>query len=251
MLLPTSHWSSGIGIADIGIILYLRKKKEGKRRRKEKTRRPGCVWIVIRSTGFCWHEYWCLSLLGQTYLIPTLQNSHVQSGFSTKLLQELVLHQDTQQCHLQFVIQEMPSLVCMLESGAKPFDASSLQLSALLKKRIRHMPLLERMFELGLTVRKEDVQVAFEVLPNDRVDILELMLSKFKFESTSFEAIQKAAVESNKKKLLACLNKHMPEDPKVLLSLLLQLYDHVIVLLHNMLCHCILASSPGSLRGRG
>ena len=73
------------------------------------------------------------------------------------------------------------------------------------------------MFELGMTVREEDIKVAFEALPDDRVDILELVLSKFKFESTSFEAVRKAAVESNKDHLLACLNKHTPKDPKVLL----------------------------------
>ena len=74
------------------------------------------------------------------------------------------------------------------------------------------------MFELGMTVREEDIKVAFEVLPDDRVDILELVLSKFKFESTSSEAVRKAAVENSKDQLLACLNKHMPKDPKVLLE---------------------------------
>lgn len=156
-----------------------------------------------------------LLLLGQMHLAPILQDSHVQSGFSTNLLQELVSHQSSKQSHIQFVVQEMHVL-----SSNQPFDASCIKLSTLLKKPIRYLPLLKRMFDLGMTVREKDIKVAFQILPDDRVDILELILSKFKFESTSFEAVRKPAVESNKKQLLACLNKHMPEDPKVLISLL-------------------------------
>ena len=153
-----------------------------------------------------------LPLLGQTHLFPILQDSHVQSGFCTSLLREIVSRQDSQQRHLQFVVQEMRVM-----SSNQPFDASCIHLSTLLKKPIRYLPLLKKMFELGMTVRKEDIKVAFEVLPDDQVDILELVLSEFKFESTSFEAVRKAAVESNKNQLLACLNKHMPKDPKVML----------------------------------
>jgi len=146
-----------------------------------------------------------MSFLGQTHLIPAFQDSNVQSGFCTNLLQELVSHHDTQQSHISFVVLEM--------SYSRPFDVSSIQLTKLLKKPVRHLPLLKRMFELGMTVKDEDVMVAVEILPDDRTDILQLILSNFKPEPAFYKAVHKAAHRKGKRQLLTCLNKHAPQSP--------------------------------------
>ena len=141
-------------------------------------------------------------------MIPAFQDSNVQSGFCTNLLQELVSHHDTKQSHINFVVLEM-----RIVSYSQPFDASSIQLMVLLKKNVRDVPLLKRMLELGMTLKGEDVIVAVEILPDDRTEILQLILSNFKFEPAFFKAVQKTALDNNKRQFLSCLKEHIPQPP--------------------------------------
>ena len=177
----------------------------------------GCVYVACMNDGH-------YIILGQTHLIPALQDSNLQSGFFTTLLRDVVSHHATQQSHINFVVLEM-----RVVSYSQPFDASSIQLATLLKKPVRHLPLLKKMFELGMTVKEDDVRVAVQILPDDRTDILQLILTNCKLESAFFEAVQKAAHRKSKRKLLACLNKHVPQslhgdEPKVKLNGRLPIY---------------------------
>ena len=144
-------------------------------------------------------------------MLPILNDSNVQSGFCTKLLQEFLSRQDTKESYLQFLLFEMP-----ISSSTPPFDASCIELSAVLKKRFTDNKLLRGLFELGMTAEMTDIQIAVDVLPDTEVGVknLELILSRCSLVA-SLKSMRHAAKKAGKTRLASCLAKHEPK-PAVL-----------------------------------
>jgi len=85
-----------------------------------------------------------------TLLIPELQPQQIEGGFSTELLQKLILRPGVKQEHLNFVIFKLPP-----PSSEQPFNAAKIELAKLLKLPVADQTILERLFELGMNTKLE------------------------------------------------------------------------------------------------
>ena len=137
-----------------------------------------------------------LSYTEITSMLPDLRDG-VASGFSVQLFNELLSREDTKTKHLKFLVFEIISV----------FNASSIALSQLLRKSIVSKKFLRKMFELGMVANDEDVKVAVETLPDTRLDILELIISKWGKAADGFDHLL-SAMERKKINLAASLIKH-------------------------------------------
>lgn len=150
---------------------------------------------------------WYSLSVGLTHLLPILTDNDVQSGFCTRLLQELLSRPETKQNHLQFLVLQM-----YINSFKPPFDASCVALSEILKRRFTNEKLLVRLFELGMRIKDTDIEIAVEVLPNRNASVktLELILSEYG-KLTSLKSLCEVAKRSGNTRLVSYLAKLAPE----------------------------------------
>ena len=135
-------------------------------------------------------------------LLPTLQPGDVQSGFSTKLLRELVPRSEVRQSHLLFVIFHLPPL----SLATRAYNASQISLGLLLEKPVDDDSLLKRLFDLGMRVKEEDVMKAVNLLPESKLKTLQLILGHATVIEVSRRCISDAsekAMEAKKMNFLA------------------------------------------------
>ena len=165
--------------------------------------------------------------------LPLFTDSELKSGFCVKLLQKLLLKQKTKECHISFVIFHM----CPKKQA---FDASEIELAALLKVPVTDRKLLERLFEFRIQVTSDSIQIAVSLLPVSSVNILMLIITKCVTGVTPDilnQSCQKA-YSARKLPFVMCLIEHGAESPAeptdlILLAIKLNSFDMVLNLLLN------------------
>ena len=127
---------------------------------------------------------------------------------TTQLLQELLSKPETTQKHIQCII--------LPKGASKPqFNGTSVNLSDVLKKGVTDVNVLERLFQMGMDVTEGDVQLAVECLPDTRVDILKLIISKYDEVSIAcLNKMCKLAMNVKKMKFIACFIEHGAKPPR-------------------------------------
>lgn len=90
-----------------------------------------------------------LFLADLTSLLPGLLDSHVKSGFATKLLKEVISDQSSTIEHIEYVLFDM-----RIESSMKPphFSASSVSPGSLLRREMFSLRVYKELAECGMTV---------------------------------------------------------------------------------------------------
>lgn len=175
----------------------------------------------------------CLLFADCCQLLPLFTDSELKSGFCVKLLQKLLLKQKTKERHISFVIFHM----CPKKQA---FDASEIELAALLKVPVTDKKLLEKLFEFKIKVTSDNIQAAVSLLPVSSVDILMLIITKCMTGVTPEilnQSCQKA-YSARKLPFVLCLIEHGAESPAeptdlILLALKLNNFDMVLNLLLN------------------
>ena len=164
-------------------------------------------------------------------LLPLFTDSELKSGFCVKLLQKLLLKQKTKEGHIAFVIFHM----C---PKTQAFDASKIELAALLKVPVTDRKLLEKLFEFRIKVTSDSIQLAVSLLPVYSVDILMLIITKGMTDVTPDILNQSCQKAYGAKKLpfVFCLIEHGTELPAettdlILLSLKYDCFDMALNLL--------------------
>ena len=140
-------------------------------------------------------------------LTDLLKDISISSDVCPKLFSELVRKENVKQEYIRFLISR------------QQFDASGIELSTLLHSTVLDRALIERMFELGMTVRESDIQEAVETLYEKDEHIMDVILSKYGNKNPrSLDQPCKEALNAKKHKLASCLKKHgaVPEGPKVI-----------------------------------
>ena len=112
--------------------------------------------------------------------------------FSKKLFQELLFRRKATAKHFELVMKCTP-----------PFDASQVQLSELLKKQFTDKNSIEMLFEMGMKVKKVDIELAVKLLPESNIDTLNLLVSNC--SSNDFDEACKEAIRANRDRFTACL----------------------------------------------
>lgn len=83
-----------------------------------------------------------------TGLLLTLNDSHVETGFTTKLLEEAIRNCSSTLEHVEYLLFDMK-----VESSIKPhFKASGLSTASILRKRMFSLQLFQKLIECGLVI---------------------------------------------------------------------------------------------------
>ena len=137
--------------------------------------------------------------------------SNIESGATTRVLQELLARADSKHAHLSFLLLDM---LCD-ECNCRPFNCSSIQFREVCKKSLGKR-LLSRMFSLGMTVSPEDVAHAVELLPDTKSPTLNVIADACKGPPCESLSLAYVTAEKLKKpQLLECLIKLGAETPQV------------------------------------
>lgn len=91
-----------------------------------------------------------------------MNDKHVQNGFCTELLLNLLKHVEANETHVKVLITEMP-----IDSTKLPFDGSKVKMSVLFKRKFTHKKILEFLFLCGMKVEESDIRLAVETLAGD------------------------------------------------------------------------------------
>ena len=137
--------------------------------------------------------------------------------FCKKLFQKLLLREEATAKHFELVINCTP-----------PFDASQVQLSELLKKQFTDKNYVKALFKMGMKVKKVDIETAVELLPESNIDMLNLLVSKYRSKdfvvsspdplpASDFDEACKNAMHAKKFRFTACLGA-MASNPLAIVS---------------------------------
>ena len=124
--------------------------------------------------------------------------------FCKELFQELLFRREARAEHFKLVVNCMPAI-----------DASQVQFSVLLKKKFTDRNSLERLFEMGMTVKKDNIEAAVKLLPESEIDTLKLLVSKC--SSRDFDQALKEAIHVNKDRFAAYFGD-MASNPLAIVS---------------------------------
>ena len=139
---------------------------------------------------FCVPLIYCTS--DQTAILPPLTDDHIKCGLSSKILKEAFIDPDSNSEHLEFLLFDME-----IASFVRPYyDASSLSPSTLLRKNIYIFRLYEKLVEYGMHISSEDVNLAVNVLPANKLKLLKLLVSKCLSDSVAEQDMLEKACES-------------------------------------------------------
>ena len=103
-----------------------------------------------------------------------MNDSHVRSGFCTKLLLSLLKREDTKDSHVRFLVMELP-----IHSTELPFDGSKIDVSVLLKRKFTDKRVLKFLFECGMKAGQNDIKLAVETLTGDSTATLDVVCAHF------------------------------------------------------------------------
>lgn len=138
--------------------------------------------------------------LGCTYAVPKFQADEIPA-FSSKLLQEVITRRETNKKHLDFVVHQMPESTCRV-----PFDTSSIELSDVLKKlkAVISREFVQKMLDMGMRVKTDDIRKAIELLPDESAPLLELIISRYQEPCASYlNLLCQDALDAKKLKFVA------------------------------------------------
>lgn len=144
------------------------------------------------------------SLPGHTRLLPTFKDKHIDSGFTSQLLYELITHESSTSEHINYLLFKVK-----VDSKRAPhlfYNASKVSASQLLKKSVRELKAYELLIDYGMPVMAEDIAYAVHVLPNSKHELLKLLVNKC--EDCSGGAYDKAvetSLKANKKQFISVL----------------------------------------------
>ena len=145
-------------------------------------------------------------LSGHTRLLPTFKDKHVDSGFTSQLLTELVAHESSTEEHINYLLFKIK-----IDSKRPPnlfYNASKVSPSQLLKKKIREIKVYETLMDYGMPVTAEDIAYAVHVLPYSKLELMKLLVAKC--EDSNGAAYDKAievAIKSSKKQFITVLKR--------------------------------------------
>ena len=131
------------------------------------------------------------------------------SDFCTKLLKEILLRQETKPVHLLLIVKHAPRI-----------DGSKIELFRILKQQfiasdVRLKDIFTKLFNMGMTAKGKDVEVAAKLLPTSYISIFDLILSNCSsVEAVDLNPACKAAMQEKKIKFVACLIKCGAEPPR-------------------------------------
>lgn len=103
-----------------------------------------------------------------------LNKKHVENGFCTELLLNLLKQPDVKDVHVKFLVTEMP--IC---STQPYFDGSKVDISVLIRKKFIHRKILEVLFQCGMKVKHKDLDVAVENFSTISLTVLDDMCTHF------------------------------------------------------------------------
>lgn len=138
------------------------------------------------------------------------------SQFCTKLFKVILLRQEAKPLHLLLIINHAPRI-----------DASNVELFKLLKQQFmttdtRLKDIFVKLFDMGMTARVGDIELAAKFLPSAHLGILELVLSKCgTVKPIDLNPACKVALQEKKITFVACLIKvgaDPPQEPVKLFS---------------------------------
>lgn len=143
-----------------------------------------------------------------TDLIPTLGKPYVNCGFTTKLLTEAVNNPSSKLEHIEFLLFDLNFVDC-----PKPrFNASSVSVSALLRKEMFSLEIYKELIECGTRIAGEDVNVAINLIPPNKLNLFKLLVSKYPVdqgETDTMVAFCDSAKKLNKQSFLEILKNNM------------------------------------------
>ena len=165
-------------------------------------------------------QYHCCSLpAGCCQLLPLLSDNLLRSGFCSKLIQKLLSKREAKESHISFVVFDM----CPRKQA---FDASQIELLALLKKPVSGEKLIGKLLQCGVKATPQSVYDAVELLPASSVDTLKLIVSKCTdANSDILDQSCHKAFSARKVQFVSCLIEHgakPPTEPTELLRLTLK-----------------------------
>ena len=141
--------------------------------------------------------------------IPKFKAEQI-GDFSTELLQKLVSKSETKEDHLKFLLFEMPPVF-----SKPPFNASTIELVKILKMPVTDIGLLKSLFELGMSIKPNDILVAVQTLSESHLNLLDLILSSCKCTKAEMNvnALCKVAMEAGKMEFVAFFIKYWGVAP--------------------------------------
>ena len=131
------------------------------------------------------------------------------SEFCTKIFKDILLRQEAKPLHLLLIVNHAPRI-----------DASTVELFKLLKHQFmttdtRLKDIFVKLFDMGMTARVEDIELAAKLLPSAHLGILELVLSKCStVKAVDLNPACKVALQEKKITFVACLIKSGADPPQ-------------------------------------
>ena len=144
------------------------------------------------------------SLPGHTRLLPIFKDKHIDSGFTSQLLYELIAHESSNSEHINYLLFKIK-----VDSKRAPnlfYNASKVTPSLLLKKSIRERKVYELLIDYGMPVMAEDIAYAVHVLPNSKHELLKLLVNNCEdCRCGAYDKAVETALKANKKQFIAVL----------------------------------------------
>ena len=83
-----------------------------------------------------------------THLLPVLNDDHVKTGFTTRLLKEAISKHSSNTEHLEFILFDMG-----IKSSIKPFfDTTDLSAASVLRKEIFSLEIFKELIKCGMVI---------------------------------------------------------------------------------------------------
>ena len=114
---------------------------------------------------------------GHTRLLPPLRDKHIDSGFTSQLLSEVINHPSSKAVHINYLLFNIK-----VDSKRDPktfYNASEISASQVLKKGVSDMKAHELLIDYGMKIRSEDIACAVRVLPHTKFQLLQLYRCKY------------------------------------------------------------------------
>ena len=137
-----------------------------------------------------------------------MTSEHVKSGFSTKLLLNLLKKKGTKDSHIKCLVTEMP-----IKSPKPHFEGSKVSISVLFKKKITDRRILETLFKCGMKVEENDLELAIQTLAAENTYMLDVVCTHFKGSLKALNAVCPIAMKLRKIRFVLYLLKKGCELP--------------------------------------
>ena len=135
-----------------------------------------------------------------------LEDKHIDSGFTSKLLLAVISHDESTRFHINHLLFKIK--VDSQRASNLFYNASKVTPSQLLKKGVEEFKVYKLLIDYGMPVMAEDIVHAVHMLPDSKHTVINLFISNCKDPSLSaYEKVSEAALKSNKKQFMAILSE--------------------------------------------